>query len=184
MPSATAPNPFSSREAWSRVIRAGVATAIIDGLFSSILTVVAYRSTVSRLFQGVASTLLGSGAFTGGGRTTALGMLMHCGVAFAWSAFFVFVVMRSPRIDGILTTRYGGFGVASVYGPAIWLVMSLLVIPGLLHRPPTISIRWWVQLVGHFPFVGIPIVLSAARGRRADRAPNDRARGDRLRHAD
>jgi hypothetical protein len=35
--------------------------------------------------------------------------------------------------------------VASVYGPFIWMVMSLAVIPLLLHRPPTINVRWWVQ---------------------------------------
>jgi uncharacterized membrane protein YagU involved in acid resistance len=155
---------FNSRDALSRLVRAGLTTAIIDGLFSSILNVAAYGSTASRLFQGVASTVLGDSAFTGGARTTALGMLMHCGVAFGWSAVFVFVVMRSARIRSVLVSRYGALKVASVYGPAIWLVMSLLVIPVMLQRPPAISIRWWVQLFGHFPFVGIPIVASASRG--------------------
>ena len=159
-----APHPFNSRDAMSRFVRAGLTTAIIDGLFSSILSVAAYGSTVSRLFQGVAATLLGSSAFDGGARTTGLGMLMHCGVAFGWSAFFVFVVMRSAKIRSVLASRYGSLKVAAVYGPAIWLVMSLLVIPVLLHRPPAISIRWWIQLLGHFPFVGIPIVVSASRG--------------------
>ncbi|HEV8482328.1 MAG TPA: hypothetical protein VGV87_02110 [Blastocatellia bacterium] len=156
--------PLNSRDALSRLVRAGLTTAIIDGLFSSVLAVAAYGSTVARLFQGVASTLVGSSAFTGGALTTALGVLMHCGVAFGWSAVFVFGVMRSRWIRSVLASRYGTLRVASVYGPAIWLVMSLLVIPILLQRPPTISIRWWVQLVGHFPFVGIPIVASANRG--------------------
>lgn len=159
-----APYAFSSRDALSRFVLAGLATAIVDGLFSSVLSVAFYGSTVSRLFQGVAAVLVGSSALTGGARTTALGVLMHCGVAFGWSAVFVFVVMRSARIRDVLSSRYGVLGVAAVYGPAIWLVMSLLVIPLLMQRPPTISIRWWVQLVGHFPFVGIPIVASARRG--------------------
>jgi hypothetical protein len=164
MPPVTAPCAFNSRDALSRLVLAGLTTAIIDGLFSSVLAVAAYGSTVARQFQGVAATLVGSSAFTGGARTTALGVLMHCGVAFGWSVVFVFVVMRSRRIRGVLASRYGTLRVASVYGPAIWLVMSLLVIPVLLQRPPTISIRWWVQLFGHFPFVGIPIVASASRG--------------------
>jgi uncharacterized membrane protein YagU involved in acid resistance len=154
---------YNSRDALSRFVRAGLTTAVIDGLFSSILSVAAYDSTVSRLFQGVAATVVGDSAFTGGARTTALGVLMHCGVAFGWSAVFVFVVMRSARIRGVLASRYGVLKVASVYGPAIWLVMSLLVIPVLLRRPPNISVRWWVQLLGHFPFVGIPIVASASK---------------------
>ena len=156
--------PLNSRDALSRLFRAGLMTTIIDGLFSSVLNVAAYDSTFSRLFQGVASTLVGSSAFSGGARTTALGVLMHCGVAFGWSAIFVFGVMRSARIRNVLAARYGTLKVASVYGPAIWLVMSLLIIPLLLQRPPTISIRWWVQLIGHFPFVGVPIVVSASRG--------------------
>jgi len=89
---------------------------------------------------------------------------MHCGVAFGWSAVFVFVVMRSAWVLRVLASQYGSVKVALVYGPFIWLVMSLVVIPLLLHRPPAISIRWWVQLLGHFPFVGIPIVLSASSG--------------------
>ena len=146
-----------------RIIRAGLTTAIVDGLFSSILTLI-YGSTVSRLFQNVASTVLGKSAFTMGARSTALGVLMHCTVAFFWSAVFVLLVMRSARIRAVLASRYGAIKVASVYGPAIWLVMSLLVIPILLRRPPTINYRWWIQLIGHFPFVGIPIVASATAG--------------------
>lgn len=148
-------------EAVSRLVRAGLTTAIVDGLWAIFLSVVVYDSTFSRLWQGVAATLVGSSAFSGGARTTALGVLMHCGVAFGWSAVFVFVVMRSARIRGVLASRYGVLKVAAVYGPAIWLVMSLLVIPLLLQRPPTLSVRWWVQLLGHIPFVGIPIVASA-----------------------
>jgi hypothetical protein len=44
------------------------------------------------------------------------------------------------------------------------MVMSLAVIPLLMHRPPAINIRWWIQLIGHIPFVGIPIVASIGRG--------------------
>ena len=47
----------------------------------------------------------------------------------------------------------------------VWMVMSLIVIPALVHRPPTIGIRWWVQLIGHIPFVGLPIVASSSGGR-------------------
>jgi len=47
---------------------------------------------------------------------------------------------------------------------------SLAVIPFLVHRPPAISIRWWIQLIGHIPFVGLPIVASIWRGSRAPKA--------------
>ena len=76
----------ANRADLARFVLAGLVTGVVDGLFSSILNVVAYGSTVSRLFQGVASVLLGREAFDGGTRTAAIGVLMHFGVAFAWSA--------------------------------------------------------------------------------------------------
>ena len=150
------PNPFS------RLLRGGLSTSVVDGLFSSLLTVFAYHSTVARLWQGVASVLLGAEAFNGGGRTVAIGLLMHFGVAFTWCAVFVFLVLRWPWIRRVLASPFGVAGVAAVYGPLVWMVMSLVVIPLLVHRPPTIGVRWWIQLIGHAPFVGLPIVGSSA----------------------
>jgi hypothetical protein len=149
---------------FSRLARAGVATAIIDGLFSSILSVVFYHSTITRLFQGVASVLLGPDALAGGTRTAAIGLLMHVGVAFGWSAVFLLLVTPSAWIRDRLASPLGTITVASLYGPLVWIVMSLAVIPLFAHRPPAITIRWWVQLVGHAPFVGLPIVASIAPG--------------------
>lgn len=156
------------RDLVSRLVRAGLLTGVIDGLFSSVLNVVAYRSTASRVFQGVAGVLLGSEAFNSGTPTVVLGVLMHFGVAFGWSAVFLFIVLRSPWVRGLLASPYGVAKVASLYGPFIWMVMSLAVIPILVHRSPTIGTRWWIQLIGHIPFVGIPIVASS--GRRSPRA--------------
>ena len=146
-----------------RLVRAGLLTGVIDGLFSSLLSIFAYGSTATRLFQGVAATLLGREAFDGGASTAAVGVLMHFGVAFGWSAVFLFVAMRSSWIRRHLATRFGAIKVASLYGPFVWMVMSLAVIPLLVGRPPTINIRWWVQLFGHIPFVGLPIVMSIGR---------------------
>jgi len=88
---------------------------------------------------------------------------MHFGVAFGWSLVFLTLVLRWPWIRRVLASRYGVIKVAAMYGPFIWLVMSLVVIPLLVHRPPVISSRWWIQFVGHFPFVGIPIVATLGR---------------------
>jgi hypothetical protein len=143
--------------------RAGLLTAVSDGLFASALNVFVFQSTVTRLWQGVASVLLGRDAFDGGTATALFGVLMHVGVAFSWSLVFLAVLLPRPWIQRVLASRYGVFKVAAVYGPCIWLVMSLAVIPLLLHRPPTLNYRWWIQLVGHFPFVGIPIVASLGR---------------------
>jgi hypothetical protein len=139
-------------------------TGVVDGLFSSVLSVVFYQFTVTRLFQGVASTLVGTKAFDGGTLTALLGVAMHFGVAFGWSVVFLFLLMRTRAIRALLNSRYGVLKVAALYGPFIWMVMSLAVIPLLTQRPPVIGTRWWVQFFGHFPFVGIPIVASIGRG--------------------
>ena len=147
----------------TRWLRAGLLTALVDGLFSSTLAALFYRSTVTRLFQGVASTVLGPDAFTGGTRTALIGVLMHVGVAFAWSAVFLFLTLRSAWLSRVLASRFGVIKVAAGYGPFVWLFMSLVVIPLVSGRPPSITVRWWIQLVGHFPFVGIPIAWGIGR---------------------
>ena len=149
------------------LVRAWLVTGVVDGLFSSALSVFAYGSTVSRLFQGVASVPLGPAALDGGAPTVALGLVMHFGVAFGWSAVFLLLVTRSTWIRGVLRSTRGVIMAAGVYGPVIWMVMSLAVIPLFTHRPPAITFRWWVQFFGHFPFVGVPIVASLGSGLRS-----------------
>ena len=141
------------------LVRAGLTTALVDGLFSSVLSVI-YGSTPVRLFQGVAATLIGTTALTGGTRTALVGVLMHVTVAFTWSAVFLFVALRASWVRRLMASRYGVLKVAALYGPMIWIVMSWVVIPVLMRRPPRITLRWWIQLLGHFPFVGVPIVAS------------------------
>ena len=154
-----------------RLIRAGLLTGVVDGLFSSVLSVAAYGSTVARLFQGVASVLVGARAFSGGAATFALGVLMHFGVAFAWSAVFLFVVLRWSWARRLRESRGGLWAMAALYGPMVWITMSLVVIPLLTHRPPNVGFRWWVQFFGHIPFVGLPIVAAAGRPAAGPRPP-------------
>ncbi len=151
-------------EKMSRLVRAGLLTGVTDGLFATVQSLLTPGSTVMKLWQGVASTVLGKSAYDGGVPTALFGVLMHFCVAFGWSAVFLFVVMRSSWVRRTVSSPSGVVGIAALYGPFVWLFMSLVVIPVLLHRPPTITSRWWIQLVGHIPFVGLPIVASIANG--------------------
>jgi hypothetical protein len=147
----------------TRLVRAGALTAVTDAIFSTVLVTVFYHSTFARLWQGVASVPLGKSALDGGARTVAIGLLLHVCVAFFWSGIFLILYDRSAGIRAAVTSRYGVLKVASIYGPFIWLVMSLLVIPMLAHRPPAFTFRWLVQLIGHIPAVAVPIVWSISR---------------------
>ena len=147
----------------SSIIRAGVLTAIIDGAFSGVLAAFIYQSGFARLWQGVASTVLGPDALNGGVQTTLVGIAMHITVAFTWSAVFVILLGPRPAVARLLASSNGWIKAGALYGPFIWMVMSLIVIPTLTGRPPSITYRWWVQFVGHAPFVGMPIVWAARK---------------------
>ena len=149
------------------LLRAWLAIAVIDGIFATLLPVVAYGAPLGRVWQGVASTLLGPAAMQGGGRTMLVGLVMHAGVALAWTTVFVALALASPALRRIVERPAGIVAVSALYGPAIWMVMSFLVIPRLTGRAPAIDRRWWVQLVAHVPFVALPIVAVVGRGLRS-----------------
>lgn len=96
----------------------------------------------------------------------AIGLLLHFSVAFTWSAVFLFLVMRSAKVRDVLASPWGVLKLAALYGPFIWMVMSLVFIPLFTHRTPAITTRWWIQLLGHIPFVAIPMIASISRGSR------------------
>lgn len=145
--------------------RAGLLTALVDGLFAVVLNVLVFRSTTfMRLWQTIASVPLGRRAYDGGVWTAAFGLLVHCGVAFFWAGLFLFLVRRLRWLSDAVASPHGVAKVASVYGPLVWMMMSLVAIPLVLHRAPTITPNWWVLLVGHFPFVGLPIVAMIGDG--------------------
>jgi len=92
---------------------------------------------------------------------------MHASVALTWTTVFLVLALLSPRLRRIVASPAGILAVATVYGPAIWIVMSFVVIPRFTGRPPTVNFRWWVQLVAHIPFVAIPIVATIGLGLRS-----------------
>jgi len=149
------------------LLRAWITIAVIDGIFATTLPVVAYGQPLGRVWKGVASVLLGPAAMQGGTRTVLFGLLMHASVALTWTTVFLILALMSPRLRRIVATPAGILGVATLYGPAIWIVMSFVVIPRFTGRPPTVNFRWWVQLLAHVPFVALPIVWTIGRGLRS-----------------
>ena len=145
-------------------LRAWLTIAAVDWLFASTLGVVAYHSTVARVWQGVASVVLGPSALQGGIRTVLMGTALHLCVAFTWTAVFLGLALLSERLRRIIATPSGVLAVSIVYGPLVWIIMSTLIIPTATGRPPTIGTRWWVQIVAHMFFVALPIVAMVARG--------------------
>ena len=138
-------------------------TAAWDFLCATALTVLAYHGTFAHLWQGVASTVIGPTAIDGGVMPIAVGIALHLAVAFTWSAMFVASSLLSAALRRAIATPAGALGVAVVYGPIIWLVMSLVVIPLATGHLPRTGFRWWVQIFAHPPFVTIPMVFMTRR---------------------
>lgn len=111
-----------------------------------------------RIFQSVASGLMGRDAFRGGVPTAVLGFVLHTAILMVAAWLFVEVsqrhrtLVRRPLITGPL------------YGLAIYAVMRWIVVPA--SRAP---MRGETDLAGllnmlfaHTVLVGLPIVLFAA----------------------
>lgn len=161
MATATLPTATQRQSMAQALIRTGVLVGISDMFFASALSVlVPPYSTPLRVFQGVASVLFGKGMIGGGFATGAIGLVMHFCVAFFWSALFILALRSSPSLRDALESWPRALVVAAIYGMSIWVIMSWVVIPAFLHRPPPMNLKWWVLLFGHIPFVAGPMVLA------------------------
>jgi hypothetical protein len=92
------------------------------------------------------------------------GLALHFGVAFTWSAVFPGALRDGAAAALRPRDAIGVPAVAAVYGPAIWVVMSIGVIPLLTGHAAVVTHRWWIQLAGHVVFVGAPIVWGIRSG--------------------
>lgn len=111
-----------------------------------------------RIFQSIASGLLGKAAFKGGAQTAALGLALH----FAIMAVMVAVYVLASQRLRVLTRRPVVMGLA--YGAATYIVMNYVVLPlsqvgphGAFVLPSFIN-----GLAAHLFLVGLTIALIAA----------------------
>jgi hypothetical protein len=148
-------------------LRAWALITVVDGIFATVLPVVAYGRPLGQVWLGVASVLLGRGAMYGGARTIAFGLVLHASVALVWTTVFLVLALLSTTLRRVVATPAGILAVATVYGPAIWIVMSRVLLPRVVGRPLVITAQWWVQLLAHIPFVALPIVATIGRGLRS-----------------
>jgi hypothetical protein len=154
---------------FSRLLKTGLLVAISDAIFASLTGMfIPPIATPARVFRGVASVLLGKSALTGGTTTLLIGLAMHLCVALFWSGIFLIALNQSEALRKAIQTPSGALLIAIVYGITIWLVMTWIVIPSQLHRPPTLSTKYWVQLVGHPLFVVGPMIFAWRTGEKSN----------------
>jgi hypothetical protein len=111
-----------------------------------------------RIFQSIASGLLGRAAFSGGTASAALGIALHFFIAFLIVAVFFLASRRLPAL--VRAPVLSGL----IYGIGAYIVMQYLVIP--LSAAGTGRFSWPVFVNGvliHMFGVGLPAALVAAR---------------------
>ena len=119
------------------------------------------RANVSpvRVFQSVASGLLGPSSYTGGAKTAVLGLALHFLIATTATALFYFA-SRKLRFMIEQPVTWG-----LVYGVLVYLFMNFVVLPlsALQQRTaPPLSSRIINMLIIMF-CVGLPISLIVRR---------------------
>ncbi|HET8636419.1 MAG TPA: hypothetical protein VFL96_06180 [Acidobacteriaceae bacterium] len=114
---------------------------------------------VVRVFQTIASGLLGSSAYAGGNASAALGVLCHFTLAVGWAAVFAGLAAWKPAL---LRSR---LLCAVLFGLGVFLAMRLVVLPlSAYPRPVTFApLASTLDLLSHmFLFAG-PIVAFTSR---------------------
>lgn len=111
-----------------------------------------------RIFQGVASGIMGPDAFQGGLPTFIQGILLHYVVATCIATVFYLACLALP----ILYRRPLPGGL--LFGIIAYLVMNYVVIPlsAARHGPFRLS-SFLVEIIGHAFLVGLPLALIARR---------------------
>jgi hypothetical protein len=152
---ADASGPGGASGALPAILLGGLSAGVLD----SILAMVVFKAPLGRIYQSVASGLLGPSAFQGGWRTVLLGMLLHFFIATTAAAVYVLAarvltpLRRWPVPSGL------------AFGIAVYYFMQLVVLPlSNVRRGGTPSLRVvLMSVVGHALLVGLPIALCARR---------------------
>ncbi len=137
---------------WARSI-----CGVLDGI-SALVVFGALGVKPVRLFQGIASGLLGPASFQGGARTVAMGVCLHFLIAFGAATVYYAASLGIPLlIDHALLC-----GVA--FGIAVHLFMQFVVLPLSAIGPRPFMLRTFtVSLIVHMIVVGPSIALTISR---------------------
>jgi hypothetical protein len=148
--------------AWQAVLYGALVVGTLDALDAIVFFGLRSGARPIRIFQGIASGLLGRASFQGGLKTAALGVGLHYFIAFGIVAAYVLVsrrvrrLTRHPVICGLL------------YGIVAYGVMNLIVLPlskagpPSMPPPPVLANGLLIHMFG----VGLPSALFARAARR------------------
>ena len=153
-------------KALDTILFGGLAIGVLDFLDATIFFVLYSGLGFQRVWQGVASGLIGGEAARAGGWNTAiLGIVLHFVVAFCIATVYYFAarnigfLIRHPIISGL------------IFGVLAHLVMKYVIVP--LSAIGAVSAytlpNFLNSVIGHALLVGLPVALIAAWSARKSR---------------
>ena len=154
------PRPRPPVQLW-RFLVAGALVAVLDISFAETYWVVIRNATTyARVLQSIASGAIGKSAFQGGSDTVILGAILHCTVAYGWTAIFLLASRHWRAFARVLAGPYGAVKTGFPFGVVVWLVMDFVVMPLSHARPTPVGSTWFVvSLLWHPVGVGLPMAV-------------------------
>ncbi len=139
------------------ILWGGLSCAILDGTAATIdfgMRGVSF----TRLWQGVASGLLGPASFRYGAKSAALGLFCHVLIAMVSAIVFNLASRYLPSLIKYYLVS------GALYGVMVYLFMNLVVIPlSALPKRPFLLSGAIKPMIVHIFCVGLPIALAARR---------------------
>jgi hypothetical protein len=136
-------------------VRTIFVAGLICGTLDGICAIALAAGRWMRMFQFIASGLVGPTAFQGGSGTAALGVLLHFSIALGAAAGYYIasrwlpLLINQALLSGVL------------YGAVVHFFMNLVVIPvSVIGRRPFALSGFLIQLAVHMIVVGPSISLT------------------------
>ena len=141
-----------------RPVRAILGAGLICGTLDGVSALVLSSGQFVRLFQFIASALIGPNSFKDGAPTVVLGIAIHYSIALTATA----VYYAASRAMPILLARALPFGI--LYGIVVHVFMQFVGLPlTALGRRPFNARSFFIYLAVHMIVVGPSIALSLRR---------------------
>lgn len=146
------------------ILAAGLIGGALDLLFA--VSFAGYNGAApSRVFQTIASGLMGDAAFASGSSVAVLGVGCHFAISILWAVVFAIAARLLP----VLARRPFVAGLA--FGLIVFLCMRLLVLPLSAYPHPVTfkPLSTALDVLSHMLLFGVPIALIVSRAIRARR---------------
>jgi len=146
------------KQRWMYVLLGGLVAGTFDITYACTFWYLKRGVLPTRVFQSVASGLLGDASFTGGWRTAALGLVLHYGIATSMAITYYLLARRWSE----LWQRPLLYG--PLYGVLLYGVMNYIVVPLSAANPGSRNLAWVVLSIAvHAFLIGTPCAIFARR---------------------